>query len=150
MPASRAIESRRSDLYAERVRRLLPLLAVLALAGCGETGAAGGFEGEEAAVAEVVDGLAEASRDRDEGRICEGILTSELASRLGDCEREIGAVIDAADTTDLGVEDVSLQGADAARARVRAGRDEDTDRIIGLVRISGRWRIDDLGARVRA
>ncbi len=133
------------------MRRLLPLLAALAvvLAACGETGAAGGFEGEEAAVAEVVDGLAEASRDRDEGRICAGVLTSELASRLGDCEQQIGAVIDAADTTDLGAEDVVLEG-DRARARVRAGRDEETDRVIGLVRIGGRWRIDDLGGRAPA
>ncbi len=133
------------------MRRLLPLLAALAvvLAACGETGAAGGFEGEEAAVAEVVDGLAEASRDRDEGRICAGVLTSELASRLGDCEQQIGAVIDAADTLDVSVEDVTLQGRDRARARVRAGRDEDDERIITLARSGGQWRIADLGTRVR-
>ncbi len=133
------------------MRRLAPLLAVLALAGCGEAGGgAGGFEGEEGRVAEVVEGLQEASQDRDEGRICQAILAPALARRLGDCERQIAAVIDSADTTDLAVEDVSLQGADAARARVRSGRDADTDRVITLGRTGGEWRITDLGAPVAA
>ena len=128
-----------------RVRRLAPLLAVLALAGCGDAGGSGAFEGEEQRVADVVEGFQTAAQDRDEGRICRGLLAPDVARQLGDCERAIGEVIDAADTTDLNVEDVALQGSDRARARVRAGRDEDTDRVITLVRTGDGWRIADLG-----
>ncbi len=129
---------------------VLLLALALALAGCGPAAGGGGtFEGEEQRVADAVEGLGEAADDRDERRICRGILAPALADRLGDCEREIGAVIDAADTLDVSVEDVTLQGRDRARARVRAGRDEDDERIITLARSGGQWRIADLGTRVR-
>ena len=130
--------------------RLVPaLLAALALAGCGAA-AGGDFAGEEQRVADAVEGLQEAAQDRDERRICRAVLTPALASRLGDCERAIGEVVDSADTLDLSVQDVALQGADRARARVRAGRDEDTDRVITLERTGGEWRVADLGAPTRS
>ena len=133
------------------MRRCVVLLAALTLAGCGATGGGdGAFEGEEQRVADAVEGLQEAAEDRDERRICRAILAPEVATGLGDCERAIGEVIDSSDTLDLAVEDVSLQGADRARVRVRAGRDEETDRIISLVRADGQWRIADLGAPARA
>ena len=129
------------------MRPIALVLAAIALAGCGQAASGGSFEGEEQRVADAVDGFAEAAQDRDERRICRAVLAPALATGLGDCEREIEGVIDAADTLELAVEDVALQGADRARARVGTGREEDPDRVITLVRTGGEWRIADLGTR---
>ncbi len=134
-------------------RPLVPILLalLLAAAGCGQTGAsAGDFSGEERAVADTVQEFQEAAANRDERAICRGLLTGEVARGLGDCERQIGAVLDDADTYELVVQDVRLEGRDRARARVQSGSDEDSDRVITLVR-GGRdgWRIADLGAPPR-
>ncbi len=126
------------------------LLALLLAAGCGQTGgSAGNFEGDEQAVADAVEALQEASADRDERRICRALLTTEVSRALGDCERTIGAVLDDADTYELVVQDVRLEGRDRARARVQSGGDEDRTRVITLAREGGGWRVADLGTPPR-
>ena len=136
------------------MRRLLILLpVVLALAGCGQasTGnSAEEFEGEERAVAQVVEDLQEAGERQDAEKICSDILAEDLAARLKDagttCPAEIERSIQDADDFELEVEDVTVTG-ESAKATVRRGTGEREERtVFEFVRASGSWRATSLAA----
>jgi hypothetical protein len=131
------------------VAALLLAVALLA-AGCGGQQASSSeeFQGAEREVAQTVERLGEAG---DEGRtreICAQLLATTVVERLResdqDCERVVARALDQADTYDLEVQDVRVDG-ERARARVQAGGDEDNVDVIELVRQGGRWRITSLG-----
>ena len=126
------------------------LVCVLALAGCGEAAStsAGEFEGEERAVAEVIDDL-QAAAERGEGdRICKEILATELVEDLeaGDveCSTELEKALREADDKTLAVTAVEVTG-DTATASVegREGNEERTA-TFGLAKERGAWRVTSL------
>lgn len=120
---------------------LAVLLAALALAACGaESSSSGEFEGQQQAVADVVDDLAAAGKAADAQKICDDLLTRAFAERLaagaGDCADQLEKSIEDADEFDLTVSSVAVRGA-AATARV-----DDDGRIGNLqfARQGNSWR----------
>src|SRR3712207_440710 len=105
-----------------RASALLPLLLVLA--ACGQTTADSteDFQGEEQAVAQVVEDLQRAGERNDAEKICRDILARDLSARLQQagtsCASELERAIEDADDFELVVEDVTVTGA-TARATVR-------------------------------
>jgi hypothetical protein len=129
---------------------LLLLAAAAIVAGCGgqQASSAEDFEGAEREVVQTIERLGEAG---DEGRtreICGQLLATTVVERLResdqDCERVVARALDQADTYDLEVTDVRVEG-ERARARVQAGDDEDNVDVLELVRQDGRWRVASLG-----
>jgi len=129
--------------------RLLALLALVlasaALAGCTAANpntSAGGFEGEERDVAQVIDDL-KGSRDPEE--ICSRLLTDDFAKSLEadghDCVDEFEAVIRDVADTDMDVRDISVSGS-TARAQVRQDGKSAT---FELERDGSSWRISSFG-----
>lgn len=133
------------------MRASLSLLAVLALlgAGCGgATSSADEFEGEQRAVAKVVEDLQQASVDDDPERICTKLLARELRESAGDCPKAIDEALKDADTYDLVVTKVEPEritaGTTTATATVESGPDGEQVDTITLVREDRAWRISRL------
>src|SRR5215208_8204108 len=129
--------------------RLLALLALVlasaALAGCTAANpntSAGGFEGEERDVAQVIDDL-KGSRDPEE--ICSRIITDDFAKSLEadghDCVDEVQATIRDTADTDMDVRDVTVSGS-TARARVTQ---DDVTATFELERGADGWQISSFG-----
>lgn len=131
-------------------RRLLLLVVLAALAGCGQAGdSSGEFEGEQKRVAEVVEDLQEASVEDEPRRICQSLLAPDLVRRAGGangCADRIDAALKDADTYELDVTRVQIRGT-TADARVESGRDGDQVETIRLVKVGRDWKISELGAR---
>jgi hypothetical protein len=133
-------------------RRLVPaaLLALAAtLAACGaQTSSVDEFKGTERSVAQTIEDLSEAGRDKDADRICKQLLAPELVQRLQersrDCVRAIDSALDDADSFDLDVTDIRVTG-DRAVARVESGTGKDDVDRLQLVRAGRGWRIASLG-----
>jgi hypothetical protein len=132
------------------MRRLLPLIAALALAGCGaqaeQTASAERFKGDERAVAQKVEDLQEAGESRKPEDICSEILARSLVSQLEaagvDCADEMEKAIDDADDYDLDVRDVNITGS-TATVSVRRGEDGPTE-TMEFTKENGQWRATSL------
>jgi hypothetical protein len=128
---------------------LLAAAAALALGGCGaaRSSSSAKFEGDQGAVAKVVDDLANAGRRKDAAKICSSILSRSLVTQLrsagGDCQAEIKKAIDDADDFDLEVQTVRVNG-NQAQARVRQGK-KGPLATFSFVREDGGWRATSLG-----
>jgi polyhydroxyalkanoate synthesis regulator phasin len=124
------------------------ILAATATAGCTSSGNADpSFDGEQEAVANVVDDLVEAATDEDGRRVCREILAAPLRDKLGNgCQNAMEQAFEDADVTQLSVDSVRVSG-DTARAQVDAGRDEEKAerRTFEFVREGRDWRISSLG-----
>jgi hypothetical protein len=129
--------------------RLLVAAAALGLAGCGASTSSSNFEGEEKAVANVVDDLSTAAQRKDAERICDEILAPALAKQVSatgsTCVAEIDRTIDDADDFDLEVTDVTVAG-NTAKATVKGrGRgDADQTAVMELAKQGEDWRITSL------
>ena len=133
----------------------IPLLlacGALALGGCG--GDDGGdaannaerFEGDERAVAEVVDRLGAAAREGDTTTICEQLVTVELQTSIREasgtsCAQEFEENIVSGDTA-YEVESIDVQN-DQATATVVDQKDRKSR--LFLARANGGWRITRIG-----
>jgi hypothetical protein len=132
-----------------------PLLA-LALAGCGaaaeSANTAEDFSGEERKVAQAVEDLQDAASRGDAERLCSAVLSAELVRRFEQaggesCRLAVEEAIQDADTFELRVEDVTIEGDKAtARVQAEAGDRDDTDDL-QLVREQGRWKVSALRAQ---
>jgi len=127
------------------MRRLLALLLVPALAGCGATAATGDFEGAEREVAQTIADVQAAGQAGDEEKLCDELFAESLVQRLqagsANCRAELAPALDDADGFELEVQDVTVQGA-RATARVQGNGGRGT---LTLVREGGRWRLAELG-----
>ena len=128
------------------------ILAATALAGCTSSGDADpSFDGEEEAVANVLDDLTEAAVDDNGERVCREILAKPLRDKLGTrCAAAMVQAFDDADVTDLTVDSVRVSG-DTARAQVDSGRDEERGerRTLQFVREGRDWRISALSGTLQ-
>jgi outer membrane PBP1 activator LpoA protein len=129
------------------MKRLLPpLIAALAVAGCGaqaeQTSSADRFKGDERAVAQKVEDLQEAGESRKPEDICSQILASALVQELEaagvDCADEMEKAIDDADDYDLDVREVNIAGS-TATVTVRRGEDGPTE-TMEFTKENGQWR----------
>jgi hypothetical protein len=134
-----------------RARLAVPILLAALAAGCGASASsAGDFEGEEKAVADVVEKLQSAGETGDAAEICNDVLASELREEMQaagvNCEQELDKAIQDADDFELEVEDVTVTG-DTATARVRGQQgDEETVRTFEFQREGNGWRATSLGS----
>jgi hypothetical protein len=125
-------------------------LALLA-AGCTSgASSANEFEGEQKAVADVVEDLQSAGETGDAGKICTDIISSSLADQIkaagASCEQELDKAIGDADDFDLEVESVEVSG-DTATAEVK-GREGDRDQVrtFEFERDGDSWRATSFGS----
>ena len=133
-------------------RRLAPAAvaaAALLFASCGsETSSTDEFKGADKQVAQVVEDLSTAGREKDAKRICDQLLAPDVVRRLRgtgrDCTSAIDGALDDADNFELRVKDVRVTGS-RARARVESGGDKDEVETLQLVRVGNGWRIANLG-----
>jgi hypothetical protein len=137
--------------------RRLPLALLLALAtasaGCAaqQSDSSDDFSGAEGDVAQVVEDLEQAGASGDEDEVCGDVLTKDLAAKLKagrlECSTLLDDALDDVDVFDLKVDDVTLQGPNAATAVVTAGSGKAKKKAtLGLVRDKTGWRISDLGS----
>jgi outer membrane PBP1 activator LpoA protein len=131
-------------------RRLVVLLAAVALAGCGGTASSSSnFSGTERDVADQVEALQSAGESRDGDKACNDVLSAALrramATATATCADQVAEAMKDADDFELDVRAVEVNG-DRATARVQA-RVGGADRLrtLELVRERGSWRIDSLG-----
>ena len=128
------------------------VIAATALSGCtaASEDSATEFKGTQAEVAKVVEDLQDAGRRRDENKICEQLIASELRDRIkaagaADCQSAMDDVLGDADTFELDVKKVTVQGNTATAEVVSDGRTKDRTDTLRLVKQRGAWRIAALG-----
>ncbi|HWT93246.1 MAG TPA: hypothetical protein VN238_09640 [Solirubrobacteraceae bacterium] len=124
------------------------ILAAATTAGCTSSGDADPtFDGEQEAVANVVDDLAEAAADEDGRQVCREIFAAPLRDKLGNgCQTAMEQAFDDADVTEMTVRSVRVSG-NTARAQVDSGRDDEKRerKTFQFVREGRDWRISSLG-----
>jgi hypothetical protein len=122
------------------------------IAGCAPTTSSNtklsDFRGDQRAVAQAVVDFQSAANDGNEQRICRDLLAQSLASRLGArgraCPAAVHEAIRDADSLDMTVQSVSVDGQRAsARVKLETG-DKDRTATLALVRERGTWRIAGL------
>jgi predicted lipid-binding transport protein (Tim44 family) len=138
--------------------RLLPLalVAVLAAAGCGQgsNDSSGDFSGEQKAVAQTVEDLQDAGKKGDSEKICTDLLAPALVRTIrqasGDCAKVVDDALEDADSFDLDVQKVTINGNRAtATVKSEAGNKDRTD-TIALERDGRNWKIASLGGSAPA
>ena len=137
------------------MRALLAICVLaVAVAGCGGGGSgdsAKDFDGAERGVADAIEKIEAAARDRDPDKVCKELLSDSLLAALEkkgtNCETGVEEGFDDADSLDLKVDDVTIRG-DTATAKVTSGRansKQKTDTLT-LQRDGAVWKITSLGA----
>jgi hypothetical protein len=131
------------------MKRLVVLLGVLAIAGCGaqaDPSSAEKFKGEDRAVAQKVEDLQEAGEKRKPEDICSDILASSLVQQIeaagADCADEMKKAIEDADDYSLDVQKVNVAGS-TATVEVKRGDDGPTE-TMEFTKENGQWRATSL------
>jgi hypothetical protein len=124
--------------------------AVVAGCGSGDKNSAGKFQGDQKAVAQAVEDLQTAGRKGDANKICTDLLAASLVQTIkqasGDCQKAVDDALQDADSFEMTVEKVVVNG-DRAVATVKseAGNKDRTD-AIALERVGSNWKIASLGS----
>jgi hypothetical protein len=123
------------------------LVATL-LAGCaGSTSnkSADDFQGDQKAVAQVIDDLGNAGSKRDAKEICNTIFSRSVADKLKsgnrDCEDVVKDQLKDASDFDMTVKKVTVAGNDATASVQSQFNGDDTLRTLSLVKAGNAWRI---------
>jgi hypothetical protein len=131
------------------MKRLLAILPVLFLAGCGaaaQPSSVEKFQGDERAVAQKIEDLQTAGDRHEPERICRDILSRTLVQELeaagADCTQEMQRAIEDADDYELDVRKVTISGS-TATATVRRGDDGPTQ-TMEFTREGSEWRATSL------
>jgi hypothetical protein len=132
------------------MKRLLVILPLLALAGCGASTQPSSVDrfkaGDERAVAQKIEDLQKAGERREPETICTDILSRTLVQELeaagADCTDEMRKAIEDADDYDLDVREVTIDGS-TATATVRRGDDGPTE-TMEFTREGSDWRATSL------
>jgi hypothetical protein len=126
-------------------------LLALVLSACGRAPASQESKfsnGDQQAVAKLVDDLASAGQKGDANKICTQILAKQLVDELksagGDCVTEMNRAITDATDYDLQVDDVKVTGT-TATAKVRQGTSKKVA-TVAFVKEKGGWRASALGS----
>jgi hypothetical protein len=130
-----------------RTRLAIALLVAASMAGCGGASSTSDLKGDSKDVAEVIEDLQDYAQRNEADQICKNVLDAEVVKEIagGDCIKTIEQAIDEADNYDLTVDSVRVTGT-TARARVKAGRDEDQVETIELRKNGDAWKITRLAA----
>ena len=131
----------------------LAAAAAVLVAGCAgqqTSNNADDFSGEDKAVAQVVDDLAEAGMKGEAGDICNTLFTAEVADALNqgnrNCQDAVSDQLDDASSFKLDVVRVEVSG-DTATAVVRSQFDgTEEPRTMRFEKANGTWRIAGLEA----
>ncbi len=134
--------------------RAAPALCLLALvvAGCGAApqDSAKEFDGQEKAVAAVVERLETAARDDKPDVVCTRLLSDSLLSTLRrqgtNCRTGVKEAFRDADSLDLTVDDVAISGAKATAKVKHRSRDGEKTATLEFVRDGSAWKISSLGS----
>lgn len=126
---------------------------VVALSGCASAGSkdsAKNFNGQERAVAKVIEALQTAAAKDDPGKVCTQLLSTSLLDALKktgtNCKTGVKEGFDDADSQELEVDDVTING-QTATAKVTSGStgsDKKTD-VLTLDLEGTAWKISSLG-----
>ena len=143
------------------IARSLAVLALVpvVLSGCSSTkDSAGDFTGAKQPVAQAIEDLQDAGRSGNAKKICSELLAASARKRVEaagngkTCADVLDKQLDDADTFELTVVSVSLDGAKGgsgatnATARVKSTENgKDRFDLFTLVKESGRWRVQGLG-----
>jgi hypothetical protein len=139
-----------------RAPAVVSLLAI-ALVGCSQTkDSSTKFAGAKRPVAQAIEDLQSAGQDGDSKKICSDLLAASVVKRIATptktCSKVVKQQLDDADSFELEVVSVALDGSKAgagathATARVKS-TDNGKDRFdnFTLVKEAGRWKIQSLG-----
>jgi hypothetical protein len=126
---------------------LIALLLAVAAAGCtASSSSSGNFQGTERDVATAIDDFSSAASRKNEAKICDELLTKELAQSLKssgtDCATEISDALTDADDYDLTVKDVTVSGPTATAVV----ENNDKTATFRLQKVGQDWRIASLGS----
>ena len=134
----------------------IALVAVVLLTGCaaqssGNNDDTSKFTGDQRLVANTVEDYESASSKGDQDKICRDLLATALvrqyAQRGGTCEKAVDGALKDADSFNLTVEKVAINGQDAT-ATVKADRGKkDITQAIVLVKQGAGWRISEFQGR---
>lgn len=134
----------RSSLWAVP-RALLTVLACLALAGCGTR-----EPSDEEQIRATLSALADATRDKDYGRLCDEVFARDLLdgiARIGlPCELAMRQAYEDVEDPRLTIGEVAIDG-ETATAQVRSsakGQQPSRD-VVTLVEGEQGWRVSSLG-----
>ena len=134
-----------------RLALALCLLAlILAACGAAPRDSAEEFKGEQAAVASAVEDLETAARDNDSGETCTKLFASGLLATIKakgkTCDTAVEDAFKDADSVELTVEQVSINGTKAT-AKVTSGTgSNETTETLSLEKVGAAWRISALSA----
>ena len=132
-------------------RSLALLLAAAGLAtGCGTSGSnsSSDFTGVKKDVASTIEDLESAARKSDEAQICRDLLAPSLIDTLSsanntNCDTAINDAIKDADTFDMTVKTVTVNGTTATA--VVDSKHKSTNDTFKLEQVGGRWKISSFG-----
>jgi len=133
----------------------IALVAAVLLTGCaaqsGNNDDTSKFKGDQRLVANTVEDFESAASKGDQDKICRDLLSTALvrqyAQHGGTCEKAVDGALKDADSFNLTVERVAINGQDAT-ATVKADRgDKDINQAIVLVKQGAGWRISEFQGR---
>ena len=135
-----------------RVFALLVALPLI-LGACGQAAkdSASDFQGDQKAVAQVVEDLQSAGRKHEGDKICAALLAPTLVAQVkkasgGDCEKGIKDALSDADSFELQVQKVTIADGKASAVVKSEGGNEDRVDTLQLVKDGNVWKIATLGA----
>ncbi|MSX03039.1 MAG: hypothetical protein F2813_07755 [Actinobacteria bacterium] len=142
-------------LLASAAAVLLVALSGCAQGGSNTTSSSANFKGDEKLIANTVEDFQTNVADHSGTKICETLITSELADRItaknsgASCATTVTAAMKATDQADLTVTDVAIDPKDdnkaTAKVTAKTGDKSSKSYEFSFVRVDQRWQISSFG-----